>query len=84
MQPWKSKTERDALLAEIIRHEGRLRVGDNPEAFRMRAERRIREELQMRSVGVIVIWWTIHFVAYYLIEEFFWSAEAEQMRSCQA
>lgn len=84
MQPWKSKAERERLLQSIVLEEAKIRVGTDLENFSLRCERRVREQLRLRGVSVIIIWWIIRFVLWSIIQEFFFSAKADQLRSQQA
>lgn len=79
-----SKTERNAALREIVSREAQLRVGVDLENFAKRCERRTREELRARGISTIIIWWIIKFVLWSIIQEFFFSAEADRLRSQQA
>ena len=79
-----NRTARNQLLEDIVIEEANVRVGTDLQDFSRRCERRARKELRLRGISVIIVWWIVKFVLWSIIQEFFFSAKADELRSKQA
>lgn len=81
LKPWNTHAERTAYLMDLILMEASFRITANYPDFRDRAVKNIRADLRDAGVNSFAIWWLMKFVVPGLVRRFFFSAEADLMRS---
>lgn len=78
---WESNEARTRWVNQRIYDESAIYLGGSLADFSYRCKVRIRNDLKAKSVPAIVIWWIIRFVVMALIEYYFFSEAADEVRA---